>query len=777
MEDKRNLGLQTSAIEGIDFSMLRNVIRNNWIWSVLIFIIINSIALLTIRYTKNLYESQSELKLDIKKNASELGIKNVVDDQNINIVSGEIEIIKSKLFLSHVIDSANLNVSYYSVGRFLIDELYTSGPFFISHSVVVNNSFLNKPIYFEESDNSGFALTLGDQGEEVIAKYGETIHLPGLEMIIQRNSNFSKGTEIGYYFTLNSRDVLLDYLSSKLEVEPINFNANTIRISFQDNNPIKAKAILNRIDTIYLQYSNAQKNLANKQKIDWVSNELLLIEKRMEGYENYFENFTLINKTNNLDEDLKNTIEAIARIDSQRFEMTRKVKDVNSLIDGLNQGNFFISLSNRQFLPTSLANNLEKLEQLYLDQEKLRLSYREITFAFREKQKEIETLNSKALAQLTEYKSEALRKLQELSQRKVQAENTFVSLPDKTTQFTKNMRFYKLYEQFYLSLMHSKSEFEIAQAGSIPDFKILSPATTPNRPILPDTFMIAGIGFVASLVIIFLFVGTLYLLNNKKITNVRELERIIGVPLLGVVPSSRFSKGKGLHIIEHPKSMLSEAIRILRTNLEFFNANATQKVIAISSTVSGEGKSFIAMNLGGVMALSKKKVIFLDLDLRKPKLNIPVTIEDRSKGISTILIRKNTWQECITKTELETFDYIASGPHPPNPSELLMNGEFETLLNSLRENYDYIIIDTPPVGLVTDGIMAMKLADISIYIFRANYSKKDFISNLQRIININKFATITTLLNALPSTGDGSYGYGYYEEPKERSKIKKYFKV
>lgn len=288
--------------------------------------------------------------------------------------------------------------------------------------------------------------------------------------------------------------------------------------------------------------------------------------------------------------------------------------------------------------------------------------------------------------------------------------------------------------------------------------------------------MIAGIGFVASLVLMLFFLGTLYLINNK-ITSLSEIEKIDQVPVLGIVPSSKYLNEVGLHIIEHPKSMVSEAIRTLRTNLDFFNIHANKKVIAISSTVSGEGKSFIAMNLGGVMALSNKKVILLDLDMRKPKNNLSTNLEDRTKGISTILIRKNSWQECLTKTPLENFDYVPSGPHPPNPSELLMNGEFEGLLEDLKKNYDYIILDTPPVGLVTDGIMAMKRSDISIYIFRANYSKKDFLFNLQRIININKFSNITTLLNALPNTGEQSYGYGYYEEPRNGHWLKKIFKA
>jgi capsular exopolysaccharide synthesis family protein len=257
---------------------------------------------------------------------------------------------------------------------------------------------------------------------------------------------------------------------------------------------------------------------------------------------------------------------------------------------------------------------------------------------------------------------------------------------------------------------------------------------------------------------------------------VNELERISDAPVLGVVPVSSYSEGSGLHIIDHPKSMVSEAIRTLRTNLDFFKINSPNKIIAISSTVSGEGKSFIAMNLGGVISLSHKKVIMLDVDMRKPKSITPTVESDHSKGMSTILIKKHQWQECVSKTFMEGFDYIPSGPHPPNPSELLLNGAFTSILEELKQNYDCIILDTPPVGLVTDGIMAMKHADISIYVFRANYSKREFLMNLKRIITINKFKNVTTVLNAMPASHE-KYGYGYYEDEKSSINIKSFFKA
>jgi tyrosine-protein kinase Etk/Wzc len=277
---------------------------------------------------------------------------------------------------------------------------------------------------------------------------------------------------------------------------------------------------------------------------------------------------------------------------------------------------------------------------------------------------------------------------------------------------------------------------------------------------------VLGIGFVAGIVLNIFFIGLVYVLNNK-ITSVKEVERGINLPMLGAIPASNHTVQSLFHIIDNPKSIVSEAIRTLRTNLEFFNTGEKSKVITITSTISGEGKSFLAMNLGGVLALSRKRVVLVDLDMRKPKSEKYPTGNDSPLGMSTILIKKNKWQDCVVKTSLENFDFIPSGPHPPNPSELLLNGEFSEFLEELRVNYDYVVIDTPPVGLVTDGVMAMKRSDLSIYVFRANYSRKDFLQNLARVVTLNKLVHVSSVLNAIPLNGK-YYGYGYYEDKTPR---------
>jgi tyrosine-protein kinase Etk/Wzc len=766
-----NHPIESNAPESIDFNKLVVIIKHNWFWIALIFILINTAAYLFVRYTKNVYESESQLKLDIKSNASELGIKTMIEDQNLNIVSGEIEMIQSTLFLNRVLDFTDFEVNFFSVGRVLNEELYLRAP---AKLTIYSNqhSLYNVPVTFEEINEEEFELELTGSNP-VRARYGRRIKFHDLELSLERNSNFARGDEVGYFFVINSRDALLGYLAGNLTVEPLNYNANTIRISFKGHNPYKAQAVLNKIDTLYLQYSNEQKNLVNKQKIDWLVNELGQIERKMENYEDYFENFTLENKTNDLDEDLRETIKAINSIDSQRYYYTRRVADLSTLTNGLKNGELKVSYANRQLLPQEISKMIDELAKLRIAQDKLKLSYNEVTFAYRQKQKEIETIQTTLVDQFTELRDDATKKLKDLTQRKISLEREFALLPDKNTAYSKNQRFYKLYEELYLMLMQSKSEFEIAQAGSIPDFKILSPASLPVVPISPKRLMIAGVGVVASITVIFFFIGILYLLNNK-ITNLYEVEKLDKAPLLGSVPQMRFESDT-LHVVDYPKSRVSEAIRSLRTNLDFFQTNAIQKIIAVSSTVSGEGKSFIAMNLGAMIALSKKKVILLDLDMRKPKTLQPTQELDATKGVSTILIRRNRWEECLTMTSVPGFDFIPSGPHPPNPAELLMNGEFSELLSELKNHYDYIILDTPPVGLVTDGIMAMKRADLSIYVFRANYSKKEFLASLQRLIRVNKFSNITTVLNAVP-VSNKTYGYGYYEENASRNKLKSILK-
>lgn len=765
IQDIKSIG---AAPESIDTEKLSAVFRKNLIWVILIFITTNLAAYLTLRYTKDLFESETQLKLDIKRDATEMGIKTIMaDDENLNIVSGEIEQIKSRLFLNKLVDSLDLSISYFSIGKVLKDEMYRRSPFEVT-AYKINPAHQDKPFHFDFAEGNKFRIRTDENGGNIEGSFNVPLTIDGTLISISKTKYFTEDDDNDYHFVLNSRQSLIDYLEQNLQVEPLNYNANTIRISFRDYNALKAYVVVSKMDSLYITYSNEQKNLANTQKIDWLNRELSQVEKRMEGFEDYFETFTLQNKSSDLTLDLKRTIAAINKVDSQRYELNKKLIELNTILGFVSANQFASITPPYKGMPESVNIHLEELLKATQGKEKLSLAYKDNTYAYKRKELELSTSRDQLFKKLTEIKKEWLSSMTEFGKRKEGLEREFASMPDKNTQFSKNQRFYKLYEEFYLSMMQSKAEFEIAQAGSTPDFKILSPATIPTIPISPKKFMIIGIGLVAGLVLNFFFIGLLYVLNNK-ITSVKEIEKNVSIPLLGAIPVTNHVTESIFHVIDNPKSVVSEAIRTLRTNLDFFISGGSNKIITISSTISGEGKSFLAVNLGGVLALSRKRVLLVDLDMRKPKGQKYPAGNDPTRGMSTVLIKKNKWQDCIVKTSLENFDFLPSGPHPPNPSELLLNGEFSEFLDEVRKAYDFIVIDTPPVGLVTDGIMAMKRSDLSIYVFRANYSSKDFLANLKRLIALNKISSISAVLNAMPLTTK-NYGYGYYED---RTKVKK----
>ncbi len=228
-------------------------------------------------------------------------------------------------------------------------------------------------------------------------------------------------------------------------------------------------------------------------------------------------------------------------------------------------------------------------------------------------------------------------------------------------------------------------------------------------------------------------------IKNDKITALHEIHKYsnIEISTLGFIP---FVKEKmdisQLIVDKRPKSMLTESFRAIRTNLQFINNDLNSKIIAVSSTISGEGKTFIAINLGGIIAFTGKRVVVIDLDMRKPKIHLALGTKNKN-GMSEILSKKNKIEDCIKTSSLENLDFITAGTLPPNPSELIISETFDKTLDKLKKAYDIIIVDNPPVGLVTDGIPVLQKADYPIYIFKANYSRKNFVQNVEKLIKEN----------------------------------------
>lgn len=777
-QEFNNINEDGSSFDNVDFDKLRNVFFKSLPVILLLLIISLSITTITIRYTKQLFEASSTLQLNIKSEAKVLGFKSFDDD--INNLAREIEIIKSKLFLNKVVEALDYQVSYYKYGDILFEERYDTSPFNVQ-LINCSSSIYNTSIDLEILNKNSFKLEY-ELGGKIVSNtfnFNDTISTKDLKLYIELSSYYNHETDNRYFFTLNTQSSILSYINKSLTVEPLDFKAKTITISIKDHNRLKARDIVHAIDTLYIYYTQLEKNKANKQKIYFLNKQLGQTEEKLTELENYFENFTIDNKTTDLGKNLSRTILLLEQLDSQQFSIQQKIKVFNDAHNHIvKKDDFDLNPAYISAFPNNMKQDLERLNTLNQEKEILLSSYNENTLAYQKKNHEINFLEDRLAAYIESSINQLNENLDGLKSKRTRLESEFVELPSKRTEYSKTERYYGLYEEFYLSLMKSKAEFELAQAGTVTDYKILSSASSSSLPISPNKMIYYGIGIVVGLFLSFLFLGVRYLLHNK-ITSQHELEKLSSAFVLGTIPYYTKEKKIDTRLIvnNNLKSEISEAFRSVRTNMEFLNGHARKPVIAITSTISGEGKTFVAANLGGIISLLSNKVILVDLDMRKPRFHEVFEGTDPSKGLSTILIKKHKIEECIHKTTLEHLDYIPAGPIPPNPSELILGGQFEILMKYLESKYDVIIIDTPPVGLVTDGIHALKIATIPIYVVRADFSKKIFIKNINRLVKVHKLNNLSLILNSLKSSPSGNYGKGYYEEvnTSKKTKLKRLF--
>jgi tyrosine-protein kinase Etk/Wzc len=367
-----------------------------------------------------------------------------------------------------------------------------------------------------------------------------------------------------------------------------------------------------------------------------------------------------------------------------------------------------------------------------------------------------------------------------------------------TLELSRLQRMYSISEQFYNKLVEKKAEYQISKAGVVSEIVVLDKSSIPKDPISPRKRLIYFGSILVSLIISLVLMVLRYLFFNE-ITNINDVIKYSDAPVLGIIPKYKKDIPVSQLIVDQkPKSLIAEALRSVRTNLQFISNEPGPKIIAVTSTISGEGKTFVALNLAGVMAFSEKKVIVMDFDLRKPKIHLGFKVENK-KGISTILMGLNPVDDCIQHSTIEHLDFITAGPVPPNPAELMLNQRMPDLLEYLKTKYDYILIDNPPIGIVTDGMRSMLLADYPIYVFKANHSKRIFVQNVDRLIAESNIKRLAIILNAVESQysgysyGKGSYGstygygygygygyaygygYGYYDEDHLMPVKKKFF--
>ena len=770
-----------------DPDIFKTVLRRTW--SVLLIFVLFSLAtaFIYLRYTKSVY--QSEMLIQITK--EDTG-KEVIDFENINSndnISAEIELLRSQFLFDKAINSLNMHVSHYSKGNILTEEKYLQSTFNVTVYALFDSSLCNIPIYLSKMNEDDRMLTLKfnhlDKECNITIELEERVKNDYFDIQI-KTANFSSFqqdiSENELYFIFNTPESLSEKYLPNLTITPIDLNAKTIEIAYQSNNAALSRDIANAVGTAFFAYDNENQRESSEKILAFISNQLDSLNTEVTASRDSITRFQRLQNmldpesyTTALNSNITKLQDALFELEDEKYTLTLIQEKLNGNTNRLEIYKLLPALYNKSFeeiLGSQIESLLNKLEQK-----------EDLLFNVTEKSTSITSLNDRidremrTISKTIETIAERIESKRKVLVEQIAAyEKEYFALPEKKIELARLKKLESLNEKYYTLLTEKKVLYSISNAGYTSNNKVLRKAGLPANPISPNHSKM----YIAFLFLGFL-IGAFYLfykyVSYNEINNLDDLKKILpeNTNVLGSVPLyKKAMKHSQLLIAEAPKSMIAEAMRNIRSNLTFIDPNA--QLIAISSSVSGEGKTFVALNLAGIIAASGKKTVIIDLDLRKPKIHLGANV-DNLKGVSNILCDTYTVKECIKKTPIPELDIITAGPIPPNPSELILSPKFDTFLETLKTEYDIIIIDNPPVGLVSDGLKTLSKADIPIYIFKANYSGRQFIEKVKELEKIQKIKHLNVILNGLKvSKGRSGYGYGYgyggyYEEENEGKSI------
>jgi len=778
------------------------IARKSLIWIFLFFVIAFVGAKIYLRYTPPVYASASVIQVQTSNQANKLlNVENLYGAENTNGLAEAVELLRSKVFLKRVLSKLPLAISYYTEGTLLNNELYTSSPFNVEVKYK-NNSILGTKIYVAVNSNISGVVNFSKDGQNYSENFtaGKWLHFPQFDLKIlinnysdiQRQQNAVK--ENAYYFTINDTNSLVNNYFSFLEVKLLNEEAKTISISLKDLNPQKATDIVTSMTEEYTSFDIERKGESSKSVIEFIDQQLDVVYEQLKASENSIQLFKKDNKLT-VDSDVKNT--NTIRLNGLQDKIIVLELEENVLNKIENDINKSKSIDSYSLLAMLAGTEIEKnISDVISELHRLLIQKEEMLYQVTPSSEAIKAIDFQIDIQKKLLKesiksvrvNQKLRK-QELQKKADQFAGTF-KLPANEIEYSRLQRLFSIHEKYYTLLLEKKTEFSISKAGFVSQNIILEKADSSQSPVSPNRKIIY-ISYLLVAFLLSLFLILFRYLSHNEINSLNEITKYTNasISILGIIPKCKQDiPVSQLLVDKSPKSLIAEAFRSVRTNLQFISNSPGPKIIALTSTISGEGKTFVAINLAGIIAFSGKKVVILDLDMRKPKIHIGFNAGN-SKGMSTLLIGKGEVEDAIQHSNLENLDFITAGPIPPNPSELIISDKMDEILAQLKTLYDIIIIDNPPVGLVSDGISMIQKADYPIYIFRAEYSKRNFIQNVDRLFNEVNIKKLSVILNGVDierksygyNYGYGygygyGHGYGYYDEGTKSSTKKSFFK-
>lgn len=733
----------------------------HWRWFVLSVFVSLILAFLYLKFTPKSYSVATKILIKDEKSNDLANQLSAFSEMSLlgnskNNIENEVEILKSRTLIYNTLDSLNLNIQYLDASEVIEKDLYKKSPI----QLVWNNEQIAKTVTIELHNINGNTFDVSVNDTKIgNTTFGKSITSEFGSFIVNKIESLNKVSELKVHVYPKFQHA--ESYQKILSVAPASKTSSVIDVSIIDKTPEKAADFLNTLIYNYNLGGIKDKRFISENTSEFISDRLTLIGTELGDVESQVEGYKNANNLSDIETEVKLYLDNLSSFEKSVLENETKINVVNDLIRHISRTKYDDLVPGGLLTDDAGSESLiQEINQLILQKQKASVNATAENPNYIILEDQIRALKSNLQASLRRNLSSLQIVKNDYKHQENEMQAKLSQVPRQEKEFRIIDRQQKVKEALYLFLLQKREETNITLAATDMNAKVIDKAIATDKPVAPKTMIILLAALVLGAIIPFIVIYITNLLDTK-IKNRFDITDNSDIPFLGDIPTSE-SSGELMEI--GSRSSAAEAVRIVRTNLDFILSDKSEdecKVIFLTSTISGEGKTFVSANLAATFSLSGKKVLLIGFDLRNPKLYEYLKVNPL--GISNYITSNNkTLNDYILPVEgYENFDVLSSGSIPPNPTEILMNKKIKEVFDTLKAQYDYIIVDTAPVSLVTDTLLISKYADATIYVVRANKIDKEMLRIPNELYRDKKLNKLSLVLNDSDVTKGYGYGYGY----------------
>ena len=740
-----------------------------WPWFLLSVFITLSVAYIYLRYSPRIFQTSTKIKILDESDGLELPTSAFVFKRsNINL-ENEIEILTSYRIIEQVVRELKLNTTFQEEGQIQTSQL-AELPFRFDQHIQPDSI----------TGNYQYEILVNDSNFEV--KDVKTDE----ELIFQGHDSYSKSHNLPFDIKLNNHKILSSIkgkkyvvnlfpikpailrLKSKIKTEPIGEVSDLLMLSMTSESTAYSERVLDTLVSVFNKDGIYDRQKVSKNTLDFIENRFIFLAEELDSIEVNKKEFKQANNLVFLETDAELSLQKRTQSEEELFDIENQISLVELIKDVLVKPNTI-----RDLLPSNIGLENGNVNELISQYNLAVLEYNKYVSSgginnpmVKQLSTTIDGLKSNINGSLLSYLNQLKVARKQFEGRNSKIRGEVGSIPEKEKLMRAINRQQKIKESLYLLLLQKREEAAINLAITEPSIKIVEYALSGSRPISPKSNIIYAAAILAGFLLPF---GTLYLffMLDTKVHDKKDVERVVkNVPIIGQIPEV---KDKSKLIFEDPndRSILSESFRILSSNVRYVLPRKDSddgQVIFCTSTIKGEGKTYVSINLSLALSSLNKKVLLIGADLRNPQIHTYSTKDKNALGLSNYLYdTKIDWKQILIKgfKNHQTHDVLLSGSIPPNPAHLLTNGRFDLLIEEAKKLYDYIIVDTAPTILVTDTMLISHLSDIHVYIVKANYTEKNLLEFSKELNESGKLKNMAYVVNSVGASKSHGYGYNY----------------